>query len=65
MKILMIIAFVGLSTYDDAFAAAKKVAVVKLLRGDVNVLTLGKTTKLSANEWVEDGAIIKTAGKVL
>lgn len=63
MKILMIIAFVGLSTYDDAFAAAKKVAVVKLLRGDVNVLTLGKTTKLSANEWVEDGAIIKTAEK--
>jgi hypothetical protein len=63
MKILMSIAFVGLCFLNQAYAAAKKVAVVKLLRGEVSVLTMGKTTKLNANEWVEDGAIIKTAEK--
>lgn len=63
MKILMSIAFVGLCFFDQALADAKKVAVVKLLRGEVNVLTLGKTAKLNADEWVEDGAVIKTAEK--
>jgi len=63
MKILVSIAFIGLCFFDNAFADAKKVAVVKLLRGEVNVLTLGKTAKLNADEWVEDGAVIKTAEK--
>lgn len=43
--------------------AQKKVAVVKLIRGDVNLLTLGKTTKLAVDEWVEEGAVVKTADK--
>lgn len=43
--------------------AETKVAVVKMLRGDVDVLTLGKTTKLKVNDWVEQGAVIKTAEK--
>ena len=59
----MSIAFVGLCFFDHASADAKKVAVVKLLRGEVNVLTMGKTAKLNADEWVEDGAVIKTAEK--
>lgn len=46
-----------------AFAEAKKVAVVKIIRGDVDVLTLGKTTRLKVDDWVEDGATVKTAEK--
>ncbi len=43
--------------------AQKNVAVVKLLRGDVEVLTLGKTTKLKLEDWVVDGSVVKTAEK--
>lgn len=43
--------------------AETKVAVVKLLRGEVDVLTIGKTTKLKVNDWVENGSVIKTAEK--
>ena len=46
-----------------AVAEAKKVAVVKILRGEVSVLTLGKTTPLKVDDWVEDGATVKTAEK--
>lgn len=46
----------------NAFGQSK-VAVVKLLRGDVEALTLGKTTKLKVDDWVEDGAVVKTAEK--
>lgn len=45
------------------FADAKKVAVVKLIKGEADVLTLGKTTKLKMQDWVEDGAVVKTAEK--
>lgn len=43
--------------------AGKKVAVVKMLRGEVSVLTLGKTEKLNINDQVEDGSVIKTGEK--
>lgn len=43
--------------------AQKKVAVVKLLKGEVDVLTLGKTTKLKVEDWVEDGSVVKTGEK--
>jgi hypothetical protein len=43
--------------------AANKVAVVKLLRGEVDVLTMGKTAKLKAEDWVETGAVVKTGEK--
>src|SRR6476619_7588686 len=43
--------------------AQKKVAVVKLLKGDVDILTLGKTSKLKVEDWVEDGSVVKTAEK--
>ncbi len=43
--------------------AQKKVAIVKLLKGDVDVLTLGKTVKLKLEDWVEEGAVVKTAEK--
>ena len=46
----------------SAFAQSK-VAVVKLIRGDADVLTLGKTTKLKVDDWVEAGAVVKTAEK--
>ncbi|MGE3611154.1 MAG: FecR domain-containing protein [Bacteriovoracaceae bacterium] len=40
--------------------AQTKVAVVSKLRGEVEVTSLGKTVKLKAEDWVEDGAVIKT-----
>ena len=43
--------------------AQSKVAVVKILKGDVEVLTLGKTTKLKVDDWVEAGAVVKTGEK--
>ncbi len=46
----------------SAFAQTK-VAVVKLIRGEADVLTLGKTTKLKVDDWVEAGAVVKTAEK--
>lgn len=43
--------------------AAQKVAIVKLLKGEVEVLSLGKTARLNVNDWVEDGSVVKTAEK--
>jgi hypothetical protein len=58
-SIIVIILF--LST--TSLFAATKVAVVKIMRGEVDVLTLGKTTKLKVDDWVESGAVIKTGEK--
>lgn len=49
--------------FTTTIFAQSKVAVVKLLRGEVDVLTLGKTTKLKTNDWVTAGAVVKTAEK--
>jgi len=57
--ILMII----LSLASFSVMAQSKVAMVKLIRGDADVLTLGKTTKLQVNDWVENGSVVKTAEK--
>lgn len=43
--------------------ASQKVAVVKILKGEVEVLTMGKTSKLKVQDWVEDGSVVKTAEK--
>lgn len=43
--------------------AQKKVAIVKMLKGEVDVLTLGKTSKLKVEDWVEDGSVVKTGEK--
>jgi hypothetical protein len=43
--------------------AQKKVAVVKLLRGDADILSLGKTIKLKADDWVSEGHVVRTADK--
>jgi len=45
------------------YGQGKKVAVVKIVRGEVDVLTLGKTSRLKVDDWVEDGAVVKTAEK--
>lgn len=60
MKIIFIILSLQFSL--SVFAQAK-VAVVKLIRGEADVLTLGKTTKLKVEDWVEDGSVVKTAEK--
>lgn len=58
MMIYFIIASISFSAW-----AGKKVAVAKILRGEVKVLTLGKTTPLKVNDWVESGAVVKTEDK--
>lgn len=57
--ILMVI----LSLASFSAMAQSKVAMVKLIRGDADVLTLGKTTRLQVNDWVENGSVVKTAEK--
>lgn len=57
--ILMVI----LSLASFSVMAQSKVAMVKLIRGDADVLTLGKTTRLQVNDWVENGSVVKTAEK--
>ena len=59
MKLLIVFLFLMSST---AFAQ-KKVAVVKMIRGEVEVLTLGKTSTLKVDDWVESGAVVRTAEK--
>lgn len=54
----MIVMLFSLSAF-----AQSKVAVVKLIRGEADVLTLGKTTKLKVDDWVENGSVVKTAEK--
>lgn len=49
--------------FISSVAFAENVAVVKVLRGDANVLTLGKTSKLNVNDWVKSGDVVKTAEK--
>jgi hypothetical protein len=43
--------------------AQSKVAVVKLIRGDVVSLELGKQVSLKLGDWVPSGAVVKTADK--
>jgi hypothetical protein len=43
--------------------AQTKVAMVKILRGEVEVLSEGKSEKLKVDDWVENGDIIKTQEK--
>lgn len=43
--------------------AGKNVALVNLIRGDAQVLTMGKTVSLKKNDWIENGSIIKTASR--
>ncbi|HXH74762.1 MAG TPA: FecR family protein [Bacteriovoracaceae bacterium] len=62
MKTFIFLFIIGVLAATPALAQ-KKVAVVKLLRGDVDVLTLGKTAKLKAEQWVEEGAVVKTSDK--
>lgn len=44
-------------------AYAGNVAVVKLIRGEVDSTIGGKTSRLKVDDWVSDGAVVKTAEK--
>lgn len=55
--------FFFLILFSASIFAQSKVAVVKLLRGEADVLTLGKTTKLKVEDWVESGSVVRTAEK--
>jgi hypothetical protein len=60
MKVLSLIL---VAFFSCAAFAQSKVAVVKLIRGEADVLTLGKTTKLKIDDWVENGSVVKTSEK--
>lgn len=60
MKVMILII---LSLLCASAFAGSKVAVVKLIRGEANVLTMGKTTLLKMDDWVENGAVVKTSDK--
>ena len=54
--------FFGLFISSFSFASTK-VAVVKMMRGKVEALTLGKSAPLKVDDWVEEGAVVKTGEK--
>lgn len=58
MKLFLILLFLSSTAF-----AQKKVAVVKMIRGEVEIVILGKTTKLKVDDWVESGAVVKTQEK--
>jgi len=57
---LLILIFVTLAPFAEA---ARNVAVVKILKGEVEVVKMGKSSKLKVQDWVEDGSVVKTAEK--
>jgi len=58
MKVFLLLFLI---LFSAGLLAETKVAVVKLIRGEADILTLGKTTKLKVDDWVENGAVVKTA----
>ena len=60
---MKLITLILVTLFAQMAFAGPKVAMVKLVRGDVDVLTLGKTTPLKVDEWVENGSVIKTHEK--
>lgn len=56
MKALILILLLTLAT--QAFAG--KAALVKLVKGEAHVLSGDKKIKLKINDWVEEGAVVKT-----
>ena len=60
---MKLITLILVTLFTQMAFAGPKVAMVKLVRGDVDVLTLGKTTPLKVDDWVENGSVIKTHEK--
>lgn len=60
---MKLITLILMTLFAQMAFAGPKVAMVKLVRGDVDVLTLGKTTPLKVDDWVENGSVIKTHEK--
>lgn len=54
------ISFLALVFFTTSLLAQSKVAIVKLLRGQAEALTLGNTSQLKIDDWVENGTVIKT-----
>ncbi len=59
LSLLMVVSSFAQSGPSDA----PKVAVVSILRGEVDVLLLGKTIKLQKDEWIKEGSVVKTGEK--
>lgn len=57
MKVLFLLIFLSLPAF------ASKVAIVKIVRGTVTNYVQGKPNGLKAEDWVENGSIIKTSDK--
>lgn len=47
----------------DSEVEAPKVAVASIIRGEVDLLIMGKTIKLKKDDWVKEGSVVKTADK--
>ena len=55
--------FIFLILFSTSVFAQSKIAVVKILRGEVTLLTLGKSKQLNVDDWVESGGVVKTSQK--
>lgn len=60
MKLLLLLV---LLTFSFSIFAQSKVAIVKLLKGEAKIIIQGKSSALKVEDWVPNGAVIKTAEK--
>lgn len=54
---------ISLSLPVLAEAEGNKVAVVSVLRGEAELLIVGKTLKLKKDDWVKEGSVVKTSDR--
>ena len=60
MKLLLLFMILMQSA---AVLAQGNIAIVKIVRGEVSLLMSGKTTTLKVDDWIQNGAMVKTAEK--
>jgi hypothetical protein len=48
---------------ENGEAESPKVAVASIIRGEVDLLIMGKTIRLKKDDWVKEGSVVKTADK--
>lgn len=63
MKLLIVFSLLMSVMYFSIAEDAPKVAVASIIRGDVDLLIMGKTVKLKKDDWVKEGSVVKTADK--
>lgn len=60
---VLLMLMTSFSFAENGEAESPKVAVASIIRGEVDLLIMGKTIKLKKDDWVKEGSVVKTADK--